>query len=169
MGSVPATNVMVSFELPKNIFATDAAASVIDSIAPGEVKTFDYSFLVNNRYEGDSIAVTVDISEETRTSYINETYKVKLGDYLTSTFVATIAGETQVRSKVIAKDFKFGMQRELLEDMPVGAVHPHRYALIIGNEDYSSVGANAEVNVPYADADAAVFREYCERTLLPVK
>ncbi len=164
VGSVPATNVMVSFELPKNIFATDAAASVIDSIAPGEVKTFDYSFLVNNRYEGDSIAVTVDISEETRTSYINETYKVKLGDYLTSTFVATIAGETQVRSKVIAKDFKFGMQRELLEDMPVGAVHPHRYALIIGNEDYSSVGANAEVNVPYADADAAVFREYCERT-----
>lgn len=164
VGSVAATNVMVNFELPKNVFATAAATSVIDSIPPGEVKTFDYSFMVNNRFDNDSIAVTVDISEDTRTTYINETYKVKLGDYLTSTFVTTIASETQVRPEVIAKDFKFGMQRELLENMPVGTPHPHRYALIIGNEDYSSVGANAEVNVPYADADAAVFREYCERT-----
>ena len=53
---------------------------------------------------------------------------------------------------------------ELLQDIPVGAVNRHRYALIIGNEDYSITGANAEINVPYAVNDAMVFREYCVRT-----
>lgn len=164
LGAKTAKKIRVNFKLPANVFETDVPASIIDSLAPGDVKTFEYSFLVNNRFEGDSVAVLVDINEDTRSSSINETYKVKLGDYLTSGIVTTIAGEAQVRPEVIAKDFKFGLQSELLENMPVGASHPHRYALIIGNEDYSSVGANAEVNVPYADADAAVFREYCERT-----
>lgn len=47
---------------------------------------------------------------------------------------------------------------ELLEGIPEGAVNNHRYALIIGNEDY------AEINVPYAVNDAMIFREYCVRT-----
>ena len=45
--------------------------------------------------------------------------------------------------------------------------NPHRYALIIGNEDYSSyqTGLSSEVNVDYAINDAKVFSEYCEKTL----
>ena len=164
LGSKTAKKIRLNFKLPNNVFQTDVPESVIDSLAPGDVKTFEYGFLVNNRFDGDSIAVLVDINEETRSSYINETYKVKLGDYLTSALVTTIAGEAQVRPEIIAKDFKFGLESELLNNVPVGATHPHRYALIIGNEDYSAVGSNAEVNVPYADADAAVFRIYCERT-----
>jgi uncharacterized caspase-like protein len=35
---------------------------------------------------------------------------------------------------------------------------------VIGNEDYSRAGVNAEINVPYAVNDAVVFREYCLRT-----
>jgi len=41
------------------------------------------------------------------------------------------------------------------------------YALIIGNEDYSSSQTviNSEVNVQFAENDAKVFREYCIKTL----
>ena len=41
------------------------------------------------------------------------------------------------------------------------------YALIIGNEDYSSfqTGLNTEVNVDFAMNDAKMFKEYCNRTL----
>jgi ankyrin repeat protein len=41
------------------------------------------------------------------------------------------------------------------------------YALIIGNEDYSSsqTGLNTEVNVQFAENDAKVFKEYCIKTL----
>ena len=53
-------------------------------------------------------------------------------------------------------------------DIPVNnKKNPHRYALIIGNEDYSSfqTDLSSEVNVDYAINDAKVFSEYCEKTL----
>ena len=49
-------------------------------------------------------------------------------------------------------------------DIPVNkTVKPNTYALIIGNEDYSSfqTGLSNEVNVDFAINDARVFKEYC--------
>lgn len=45
--------------------------------------------------------------------------------------------------------------------------HPKRYALIIGNEDYTSYnkGMNKEINVDFAKNDAEVFGLYCKKTL----
>jgi len=44
---------------------------------------------------------------------------------------------------------------------------PNRYALIIGNEDYTKyqINLNSEVNVDFANRDAEIFAEYCEKTL----
>lgn len=44
---------------------------------------------------------------------------------------------------------------------------PYRFALIIGNEDYSSYqnGLSNEVNVAFATNDATIFKEYAIRTL----
>ena len=44
---------------------------------------------------------------------------------------------------------------------------PNAYALIIGNEDYTSyqTGLSNEVNVEFAKNDAQVFAEYCKNTL----
>jgi hypothetical protein len=53
-------------------------------------------------------------------------------------------------------------------DIPVnGSMKPNAYALIIGNEDYSSfqTGLSTEVNVDYAINDARVFKDYCAKTL----
>ena len=53
-------------------------------------------------------------------------------------------------------------------DIPIGgASKPNTFALIIGNEDYSSnqTGINAEANVQYAENDAKIFKEYCVKTL----
>jgi hypothetical protein len=54
------------------------------------------------------------------------------------------------------------------EKIPVNSgKQPYRFALIIGNEDYSSyqTGLNSEVNVAYAINDAKSFREYAIKTL----
>ena len=139
-GSKTARNVKLNFKLPNNVFTTDVPEMTIDSIAPGDVATLDYGFLVNKRFDGDSIAVMVSVSEDSRSSYLS------------------------VRKAVDLKNVSLGLNTELLQDIPVGAVNRHRYALIIGNEDYSITGANAEINVPYAVNDAMVFREYCVRT-----
>ena len=162
-GAKTARNVKLNFKLPRNVFTTDMPEMVVDSIAPGEVATLDYGFLVNKRFDGDSIAVMVTVTEDTHSSYLNEAYKVKLGEYLTASSAIKIQGNVTPR-KVVAKDYHLTFDSELLEDIPVGAVNPHRYALVIGNEDYSMTGANAEINVPYAVNDALVFREYCVRT-----
>ncbi|MFA6400335.1 MAG: caspase family protein [Salinivirgaceae bacterium] len=53
-------------------------------------------------------------------------------------------------------------------DIPIGSSsRPNTYALIIGNEDYSSYQTNlkAEVNVQFAENDARIFKEYCVKTL----
>jgi len=53
-------------------------------------------------------------------------------------------------------------------DIPIGSSSKQNtYALIIGNEDYSSfqTGLNTEVNVDYATNDAKIFKEYCIKTL----
>lgn len=49
----------------------------------------------------------------------------------------------------------------------VSAKRQYLFALIIGNEDYSSfqTGLSSEVNVAFAQNDAKVFREYAVRTL----
>ena len=54
------------------------------------------------------------------------------------------------------------------KDIPVNATAKgNTYALIIGNEDYSSsqTDVNTEVNVDFAENDARMFKEYCVKTL----
>jgi uncharacterized caspase-like protein len=53
-------------------------------------------------------------------------------------------------------------------DIPVSpSTQASTYALVIGNEDYSShqKGLTTEQNVDYAENDAKVFAAYCEKTL----
>lgn len=161
-GSETARDVKLKFQLPRNIFPSGDSEITVDSIAPGEAVTLDYGFMVNNRFDGDSIAVMVSATESTRSSLLNEAYKVKVGDYLAKSDVVTIDG--QIRRPATVKAATVGIDSELLDGVPMGAASPHRYALIIGNEDYSMTGGNAEINVPYAVNDAVVFREYCIRT-----
>ena len=159
-GTQTARKVKVNFTLPKNVYTTDTPEIIVDSIAPGDVAILDYGFLVNKRFDGDSIAVMLAVTESTRSASLNEAYKVKVGEYLSASASMNLSGNVAAR-KVNVKDFSLGFKSELMEDVPVGAVNRHRYALIIGNEDYSMTGANAEINVPYAVNDAVLFREYC--------
>ncbi len=51
---------------------------------------------------------------------------------------------------------------ELLIDLPTNSSSRYRFAIIIGNEDYSSyqTGLDNEVNVVFAENDARAFKEY---------
>lgn len=51
---------------------------------------------------------------------------------------------------------------ELLKDLPKNPINPYRFALVIGNEDYSSyqTGLETEANVAFAIRDALAFKEY---------
>ncbi|MEL6133511.1 MAG: caspase family protein [Bacteroidota bacterium] len=64
---------------------------------------------------------------------------------------------------VIEKEV-FGVDENIPDN---GVVDKNTYALIIGNEDYTSkqTGLNVEQNVAYAERDATIFREYCMKTM----
>lgn len=73
------------------------------------------------------------------------------------------ATTTAEQPKPMVKDDKLWSE---LIDLPFSnPVNPHRFALIIGNEDYSSyqIGLQTEANVDYAIRDANAFREYAIR------
>ncbi|MDR2476041.1 MAG: caspase family protein [Bacteroidales bacterium] len=161
-GSVTANQVRINFKLPRNVFTTDVTDITVDSIPPGDVSVVDCGFLVNKRFDQDSIAVLMAVSENSKSSAINEVFRVKVGQYLTAANTLRIDGVGTASQPTVRPSEKFSLtfKSELLENIPEGTPHEHRYALIIGNEDYSVAGANAEINVPYAVNDAAVFREY---------
>lgn len=163
MGAATAHNIALAYTLPQNIFATEQSEFKIDSLAPGEATIIDYGFVVNKRFANDSVVIVLNASESSRTSYINESLKMKVGDYLAASTTMRIEGISS-RQKVDIENVKLTYKSELLENVPVGNINKNRYALIIGNEDYSMTGANSEINVPYAVNDAVVFREYCVRT-----
>ncbi|GHT72176.1 caspase [Bacteroidia bacterium] len=161
-GSVTANHVKAKFSLPNNVFQTSGTEIEIDSIASGEMQIVECDFVVNKRFDKDSIAILLVVTEQTKSSYINDTYKVKVGQYLTAANTLKIDGLAEERKAVTHNnDFSLAFRSELLEAIPDGIPNSHRYALVIGNEDYSRAGANAEINVPYAVNDAIVFREYC--------
>ena len=57
---------------------------------------------------------------------------------------------------------------EIDENIPYNNLDKkHSYALIIGNEDYTSfqMDLSSEVNVDFANNDAIIFKEYCQKTL----
>ncbi len=162
-GRVTAKNARISFECPTNIIPTDNIEAEVDSIQPGEVVPLTFDFLVNKRFALDSIPIGVKISESSTFSLVQDVFKVKLGEYLSTASKIIIEGKLDERP-AIDTDFSLTMESELLENVPEGITHPNRYALIIGNEDYSIVGGSAEINVPFACNDAIVFKEYCVRT-----
>jgi WD40 repeat protein len=66
----------------------------------------------------------------------------------------------KITEVAVAKGFPTGA--ELLKDLPKNSQNQYRYAVIIGNEDYSSfqTGLQSESNVQFAVADAKAFKEY---------
>lgn len=159
-GAKEARNVKLTFVWPANVFG--ASEKKIENLLPGKNEIIEVPFTVNNRFDGDSIAVVLAANDETRITRLDETFKVKLGEYLNAGGMTDFASGFDTRINI--EEVSLREDNELLENIPVGGKNPNRYALIFGNEDYSRLGGNSEINVPYAIRDAWVFKEYCIRT-----
>lgn len=67
-----------------------------------------------------------------------------------------------------ASHYSFEKASDVDKNVPeTGLRKPNRFALIIGNEDYSSFqsGLDSESNVAYARNDASAFKEYATKTM----
>jgi hypothetical protein len=97
----------------------------------------------------------------------NTIYKIFAIDYSSNTKTDTITKIVYINSGS-KSSYQYEKLSDVDKNIPKSAsINPYRFALIIGNEDYSSnqKDLKSESNVDFARNDASAFRDYCISTL----
>jgi hypothetical protein len=164
-GQGEASNIKVKFQNPDNVFSVDATEFSIASLKPNETKHITYEFLTNKRYTGSNIPIQVSVSESYGKYGITESKSVSLEQTLAKTQDIEIQGQQQESNINIIQASLFAEVDKNI--VGTNHVNPNRFALIIGNEDYSTYqsGLSNEANVDFARNDARIFEKYCKQIM----
>lgn len=158
-----ANDVRVELKHPENVYNINGQdLYTFSEWAPGETQTLTFPLIVNARFEGTTLPLTVKISEQYGKYAQDKIINLTLNQPLAS---RTINVESQI-SQTNIQDAQ--LRSDVDRNIPNATnTYPYRYAIIIGNEDYHSYqqGLNTEQDVPFAAEDANVFKQYCVRTL----
>lgn len=149
----------------ENCIPLDASNNFeIGMLKPGQSAEIEFPFTATRRYTEDQIPIKIEI-EEKYNQYARDTVvSVGLNQSLQASREVIIQG-------VNTDNFDFeiaSLVAEVDRNIPVDKVkHPNKYALVIGNEDYTGrqQGIANESNVIYAKRDADIFKEYLVNTL----
>ena len=136
----------------------------LGNMSRGETKELEFLFTATRRYTLNEIPVLVDISEAMNKYAKDTTLYVSLEQRLTARSEVVISGITTTTPDIQ----RASLTSVVDKNIPINRTkQPFRYALIIGNEDYSKYqrGLNTEANVEFARNDASVFKEYAIKTL----
>lgn len=150
-----------------NIISTTPAMlkQTLGDFEAGEAKTFQFSFVVNNNYEGNAI-LPIEI-------VLTEKWKKYGGSFplgLEMEKISLVSKDIKIDGEYI-KNLKIvdaSLRSDVDKNIPENPVNQfNTYALIIGNEDYSTfqTDLSSEVNVDYAENDARIFNGYIVKTL----
>ena len=162
-GQGDASDINIGFVNPENVFPANETRYYIPVLKPNESKTVKYEFFANKRYIGSEIPIRVLMSERYRKYGDNRTLTISLEQNLSKT--QHIDVNTQYEKPI--KIDNVSLTSDVDKNIPLNnSVDENKFALIIGNEDYSSFQPNltSEMNVEYANNDALVFKEYCVKT-----
>ena len=152
-----AEQVRFDIHFPEHIswMAGDMQRIDINTLAPGETKTFEFE-LAASANAADVVTIPIKLSE-------------KYGKYAKGTDVVIKFGQTVSGKDIIVESHqeerkeiqKGSLLSDVDENIPVTHIkNSNTFALIIANEKYHSVGS-----VPYALNDGSIFKKYCEQTL----
>jgi len=166
IGEGDAKDVITEFKFPNpNCFCLgEKSRFVIGNLGRGETRELEFLFTATRRYTLNEIPVLVDLFESLNEYARDTTLYVSLEQRLTARNEVVISGIVTE-----SPDIKLAsLSSEVDKNIPVNRTkHPYRYALIIGNEDYTRYqrGLNTETNVEFARNDASIFRDYAVKTL----
>ena len=164
-GQSKTDRITVTVNSPSNILSLDGNLFNVGSLNPGETYTISFGFIATSNYNQESVSFNV-VSKEGYGKYgSSRNFRVDIDQKLDASKLI-VQSEKFKKTQITTEYNNLGIDVDI--NIPVNKKrNPHRYALIIGNEDYSSfqTGLSSEVNVDYAINDAKVFSEYCEKTL----
>jgi hypothetical protein len=164
VGQGTAENVNVSFLYPSsNVYPNGPKDFAIGTMLAGENKEIVFEFLPNKLYTDKTIPISVKISEKYGKYSQNK-------DVVANLDTKSSGSTINIASNAIDKTVNIevaSLTSDVDKNIPQCAFkNQNRYALIIGNEDYSSrqTGLGSEVNVAFAVNDAKTFKDYAINT-----
>lgn len=141
-----------------------------NSLEAGKYETIVYRYFVNSEFADNELQFTIKSDERIGQFGFTQTKTFPINKQLEeSGYIRNIAvqDDNDQKGEVIIEDIpEFVVDVDT--DIPVSASkNSSAYALIIGNEDYSSKQKtlSSEQNVDFAINDAQVFANYCEKTI----
>jgi len=161
-----AEDVTVSISLPPNVMPlTNNLTTSIPLLKAGETKSIVYSLIVNDFYADNQIPIKINISEKHGKFAQDKTLTLSLNQAVAANKIVVDGTQTRVEISPITIASLCAVVDKNIPN--TGNTHSNRYALVIGNEDYSSrqSGLAKEVNVDFAANDARIFKEYAVNTL----
>lgn len=166
IGEGTAKDVDIAFELPNPncIFLGETDRFKYDFFNSGETRELDFLFTATRRYTGTEIPVHIVISESLDHFGEDTLLHVGLQETLTAKSQVVIQGLPTGTTAIEMASLTSVVDKNI---PVVFTAKPFRYALIIGNEDYSRYqrGLNTESNVEFARNDASIFKEYATKVM----
>ncbi|MEY2765007.1 MAG: hypothetical protein RLZZ205_1431, partial [Bacteroidota bacterium] len=168
VGQGDAEDINIAFILPsQNAFATSETNFDLDRLSSGESTQIVFDFVLDKLYKSPSVPIKIDISEKYGRYAQDKNVETSINSQSSGNTISIVsnASSNSNTTKVIKEA---SLHSDVDKDIPVGLPkEAKRYALIVGNEDYTKyqTGVDAEVNVDFARNDAAVMAEYAEKTL----
>ena len=155
--------VFVKFTLGDNVFITNTPNQVnIGNLEFNETVDIPLSFFVNKECS-EQIPIYIDIADETNLAIVKK-QRIEL---FKSSNVASVK-KTVIKGIDENKELTIkGLNSLVDKNIPINEKVKKRFALVIGNEDYSTfqTSLSSEQNVDYAVNDATIFKQYCLNTL----
>lgn len=163
LGQGNAEDISVEVIYPENIASINDQSLTISNLNAGESKEIVFEFIANKSYKLSNIPIKINLSERYKRFAENKDVEGKIDAKTSGASISIVSNATDTK-KVIKEA---SLVSDVDKNIPQNTIkYPNRYALIIGNEDYSSrqSGLNTEVNVAYAINDATIFKEYAIST-----
>ena len=160
VGQGEASDVKINFSNPINVYPGSDTIISFNTLKPNESKAITYDFFASKIYSALTIPIEVIASESYNKYGEKKIVTVSLEQSLTKTQEIDVNGQYD---KLIQIN-KVSLSSDVDKNIPVNNYSDeNKFALIIGNEDYTSFqkGLSSEVNVAFATNDALIFKEYC--------
>jgi hypothetical protein len=157
-------NIKVLFTYPALVFANGDEQFTIGSLEPGESKEIVFDFVFTTKYPAATLPISIQLTEKYGRFAKNEMVSIAVNAKSSTTNTINIASNQ--KDKVVEIK-SASLTADIDKNIPeTGVKNPNKYALIIGNEDYTSrqAGLSSESNVAFAVNDAKIFKEYAVKT-----
>jgi hypothetical protein len=163
-GNARNTDVGFYFDQPNCIVLDDTNVFYLGELTSGEFQELNFLFTAGRRYTYNEIPIRISMSEKYKKFGNDTVISLDLNQDLLAYKPIKIEGiKEPVKEIGIAS-----LVSDVDKNIPVDTIkHYNKFALIIGNEDYTSKQRSIknESNVVFARRDAQIFKEYTIKTL----